>query len=134
MSENKITSLIYKLIFGLMIFSFAYFAYKAMQKAQKPGIQTNKEICLKDKKSVFSGTVIELKWSRGTYLAKLDNGNFIEWWCKSKVRDVVGVGDSIYKPSGTFDTYIFKNANPDSVIFIECDFDCDYWEKRYGKE
>ena len=131
MWENKITKAIEKIVFGLMLCCFAYFGYKALQKAQKPAIQTNKDICEYQKKQVYSGVIIKNFWSRGSFGSQLNSGNLFQWRCKSKVRNVIEVGDSIYKPSGTFDTYIYKKANPDSVILIKCDFDCDYWEKRY---
>lgn len=134
MSENKTTTIIYKMVFGLMILSFVYFAYKSFKKTQKPAIVTNKEICLIDKQSDYKGIISKTYVSRGDLISLLDNRIKFMWWCKSKVRDIIEVGDSIHKPSGTFDTYIYKNASPDSVIFVKCDFDCDYWEKRYGKE
>ncbi len=134
MSEIKTSEMIKKLAFGLMICAFVYFAYIALVKTQKPAIQTSKELCLKDKENTHSGIVVKNTWSRGTFISELKNGQLHEWWCKSKVKDLIEAGDSIYKPSGTFDTYIFKQANLDSMILIECDFDCDYWEKRYGKK
>lgn len=134
MSENKVVKLIYKFVFGLMILSFVYFGYKAMIKIQKPISQTNKESCLKQKNKEYKGVIIENTWSRGSLISVFEDKSLFKWRCKSKVRDIIEVGDSIYKPSGTFDTYIYKNSNPDSVIFVECDFDCDYWETRYGKE
>jgi hypothetical protein len=49
--------------------------------------------------------------------------------CQDKVKEKVAVGDSIYKPENTWSFYIYKQAHPDSVIFIECDFDCSVYEK-----
>ncbi len=89
---------------------------------------------VRNKKNQFSGVVIENKLSRGVFTSIFKDKTSFVWNCKSKVRDIIEVGDSIYKPAGTFNTYIYKKANPDSVIFIECDFDCDYWKKRYGNK
>jgi hypothetical protein len=33
--------------------------------------------------------------------------------------------DSLYKPSNSFDFYIYINSNPDSVIYLPCSYDCD---------
>ena len=123
-----------KIASGLMLCAFIYFAYTALIRTQKPTWQTNKESCLLQKETAYASKVTENIWSRGSFISRLDNKELFKWRCKSKVKDIIEVGDSIYKPSGTFDTYIFKQANPDSMIFIKCDFDCDYWEKRYGKK
>jgi hypothetical protein len=134
MSEIKITKLIQDLFFVLLILVLVIFAIKVLQKKSVPTSEHNKSICIQRRETEFKGVVQENMWSRGSFISKLNNNKLYRWWCKSKVRDIIEVGDSIYKPSGSFDTYIYKRANPDSVIFIECDFDCDYWEKRYGKE
>ncbi|MBN2611580.1 MAG: hypothetical protein JXB00_08495 [Bacteroidales bacterium] len=134
MSESNLTKLIQSLFFGLLLVVLIVFAIKVLRNKKVPAVEHNKSICLQRRETEFKGVVLENIWSRGSFISKLNNGNLYRWWCKSKVRDIIEVGDSIYKPSGTFDTYIYKNANPDSVIFVECDFDCDYWEKRYGKE
>jgi hypothetical protein len=44
---------------------------------------------------------------------------------RDSVELILKVGDSIYKPSNSFDLYIYKNANPDSVIFISIEYDCN---------
>ncbi len=99
----------------------------------RDAIITNTENCEKQKEKLCSGIVIENQWSRGSFLSVFKDKTVFKWRCKSKVRDIIEVGDSIYKPAGTFDAYIYKKANPDSVIFIECDFDCGYWEKGMEK-
>ena len=53
--------------------------------------------------------------------------------CQSLIRGLIEIGDSLYKPRRSFDLYIFKNANPDSVIFIKCDFDCSIYKNSEVK-
>jgi hypothetical protein len=48
--------------------------------------------------------------------------------CKQQIL-LIEIGDSIYKPSNTFDMYIYKKANPDSVVFVECNFDCNIYKE-----
>lgn len=132
MKEIKVVNLIKKIGMGILVCFVFYYWYSETMKDQRPASLKNKEICIEHKNRVYSGVILNNYTSRGTLISLLNNKDKFGWYCKSKVRDIIEVGDSIYKPSGTFDTYIFKQANPDSVIFIECDFDCDYWIKRYG--
>ncbi len=41
------------------------------------------------------------------------------------MRKIVAPGDSIYKPSGIFKYYIYKQSNKDSCIVLEGDCGCD---------
>jgi hypothetical protein len=97
----------------------------------------NYKICLKDYASEYSGVIIKNFFSRGTYMSQLSNNKIFVCYCRDKMFkmyykgdsliewELLEVGDSIYKPAGTFNAYIYKQANPDSVIFIECDYDCE---------
>jgi len=42
-----------------------------------------------------------------------------------KIEDYVSVGDSIYKPSGLFKYYIYKQGNKDNPVIVEGDCGCD---------
>lgn len=133
--KNKLHKMIDRIqdVMPLFVILIAVFiGYKTFKNSSTDGVQYNTNLCIKDKSAICSGTIVKNYYSRGSFMSKLKNDNIFKWRCKDKVKDILEVGDSIYKPSGTFDTYIFKQANPDSVIFIECDFDCDYWIKRYG--
>lgn len=77
--------------------------------------------CSAHKASVFQGIVI----SRSGTCIRLNNGSrlCLHHRCWNQDRSI-NIGDSIYKPANTFDMYIFRQADPDSVIFVRCDFDC----------
>lgn len=88
--------------------------------------KSRKSICKSDRREIFTGIVRVSYHREACFYSRINDNRDYMWRCKNRVKDIIEIGDSIYKPSGTFDTYIYKNANPDSVIFIECDFDCDY--------
>lgn len=108
--------------------------FRGAEDSNNSPLEHNKKICLENKKTTCKGIIVKSWYSRGEYMSKLENSSIYEWKCSKGINEIIEKGDSIYKPSGTFDTYIYKNANPDSVIFVECDFDCDYWHKRYGEK
>lgn len=41
--------------------------------------------------------------------------------------EMISIGDSLYKPPNTFNTYICKHANSDSMIILEHDYNCDIY-------
>ena len=77
--------------------------------------------CKDFKTRVIQGVVIY----RSGICIRLCDGNrlCLRQRCWNQDR-AINIGDSIYKPANTFDMYIFRQANPDSVIFVRCDFDC----------
>jgi hypothetical protein len=50
---------------------------------------------------------------------------FSPYFHQDSIEIILQEGDSIYKPSNSFDLYIYKNSNSDSVIYLPCDFDCN---------
>jgi hypothetical protein len=117
-----------------IIIIFLIIIFRGINYSNKSPIKHNKRICLENKRTTYEGIIVMSWYSKGEYMSKLKNGSIFEWRCSKRINEIIENGDSIFKPSGTFNTYIYKRANPDSVIFIECDFDCDYWEKRYGEK
>lgn len=132
MKNGNIEKLIINSFKAIFLIGALIFGLKFLDRNDRSPIEGKKIKCLERKKTEIKGVVLENNYSRGSYHSELSNGLLLKWYCKSKVMDILEVGDSIYKPQGTFNTYIYKKANPDSVIYIECDFDCDYWEKKYG--
>lgn len=96
----------------------------------------NYKNCIKNYNSEYSGIILKNFFSRGTYMSLLSNEEIFKYYCRDKVFkryydgdslirwELLSIGDSIYKPAKTFNFYVYKKANPDSVIFIECQYDC----------
>jgi cytochrome c-type biogenesis protein CcmE len=94
--------------------------------------KTNIEICLTEKELTFGGVVLE------TYIDKEKRWRFTMILFDGKKRfehvnyaidrpDLyIDIGDSVYKPQGSFEYFIYK---PDqSLIHLQREnFDCDYW-------
>ncbi len=103
----------------------------------KPDFSNNERNCKQLKATQFSGIV------KARYINYDNQGEFtLEVQIQDSVLLLVGypiylentveVGDSIIKNSDSFDIYLFKHFNFDSVVVISQDgFDCDYWEKRF---
>ncbi len=84
---------------------------------------SNKRYCITEKKKLLRGVIVREYYSRGVIFVLNDSSLFVPQ-CLRIVRRL-SIGDSIYKPSGTFDCYIYKSADPDSMVFIKCNLDCD---------
>lgn len=117
-----------------LLIGFVVVVLKGVGRSQKSPYLSNKEACEIKKERLIHGIVEKNTWSRGAFISILHNEKMYSWRCKSKVRDIIKPGDLIYKPSGTYNTYIYKNADPDSMIFISCEYDCNYWLERYKEE
>lgn len=90
-----------------------------------------REACLKYQNSIYNGSVIRRSYEKHFYY-HLTDSSFFRLYCLGDQH--IEIGDSIYKPSGTFDVFVYKKANPDSVVLIECDFDCNEWGKELKNE
>lgn len=92
---------------------------------------SNKRYCITEKKKLLRGVIVREYYSRRVIFVLNDSSLFAPQ-CLRIVRRL-SIGDSIYKPSGTFDCYIYKKANPDSVFFLKCDFDCNLYNTEIDK-
>jgi hypothetical protein len=100
------------------------------ENSRKTVWQKNIEACNTYKKRCFKGTIVSQEYDKGV-VNILNTGHsfqLLEKDCLSS--ELLQIGDSIYKPSGTFALYVYKRAVLDSVIFIPCDFDCDIYKKE----
>ena len=88
---------------------------------------SNKRYCISEKNKLLKGIVVREYYSRRLIFVLNDSSLFAPQ-C-TRINSKLSIGDSIYKPSGVFDCYIYKKANPDSVIFVKCDFDCNLYDK-----
>ncbi len=138
MEKNKYSGLLTILKIVGVLAGF-YFAFLFIKKSD-PNITVFEQsfnVCLKNYNSEYSGTIIKNFFSRGTYMSQLSNNKIFVCYCRDKVFkryydgdslirwELLSIGDSIYKPAKTFDFYLYKNANPDSIVFIECNYDCE---------
>jgi hypothetical protein len=101
----------------------------------EPLIKTKERRCYRELGIRYYGKVLSISYGNHGYFYILDNKQFLlrQWFtpkCQEQIKRKVEIGDSIYKPKGTWDFYIYKKANPDSVIFIDCDFDCNIYTKN----
>ena len=76
--------------------------------------------CKEHKARMFQGVVISI---HNCIMLSDSSQLCLRRWCPNQSW-AINIGDSIYKPANTFDMYIFRRANPDSVIFIRCSFCC----------
>lgn len=105
------------------VFVIYYFWYKETDKSK-----VITERCFNQRDSVFYGIITQKEFSKRVYYVTKE-GKFFFPRCR-EIKIELEVGDSIYKPANTFNLYIYKKANPDSVVFIECDFDCEIYLKN----
>lgn len=121
----------------VIVVGYTYYYFTVVLYPDIPDDVRGYKKCLEVYNNEFKGTIVK-NWNstRGGYFTKISNGAFFRWRCSENVRrlilyedsagiwELLEVGDSIYKPAGTFDAYVYKRAYPDSVILLECDFDC----------
>ncbi len=82
----------------------------------------------------YKGIITKNYKGRGVYMSILSGNIYFIWYYPIEVKysdngfDIcnprIEIGDSIYKPKQSFDTYIYKKANSDSVIFLPYKYDC----------
>jgi hypothetical protein len=81
--------------------------------------------CKKQKQTEYSGFIVDIEFNNGTDYV-LSNGQKFSRFCGDFA---LNIGDSIYKPSGTLNYYVYK-FNPDTSFFVKCSFDCDSLLKK----
>jgi hypothetical protein len=84
-------------------------------------------ICKNFYKQQFKGVINDI--SEGNLRKPIYILESNEWFTPfpfyNKIEGIIEIGDSIYKPSGTFKLYIYKSSNSDSVIFLSREYYCD---------
>jgi hypothetical protein len=118
---------LFQLFGGLFLIFIFVWIYFYLSKPLNSSDVTNKQHCIDEKIKIYNGVIVDKFQSRGTVYVLSDGSHFSTQCAEKKNR--MNVGDSLYKPSNTFDYYIYKKANPDSVVFVKCDFDCDMYDK-----
>lgn len=116
-----------QLLSGLFIIALFVLILLYFNKSTEDSNISNKRFCVAEKMKIYNGVVINKFQSRGTIYILRDGSHFSTQCAEGKNR--ISIGDSLYKPSGTFDYFIYKSANPDSVFFVNCNFDCDLYDK-----
>lgn len=115
-------------IFGLAILLFhTYYFFIWKPKSEKEN--KNYDYCLKWSKESISGIIQDIPLNRVYKYLIINDNEFIPY-TKCNNEFIFSVGDSLHKPSNSFNLYIYKGANPDSLISLSCDFDCDVFLKQ----
>ena len=120
-TKQIITTIGYLLCFLLVLFIICIGLVRWQESQQPADVRAYRQ-CKAHKSKVLQGVVV----SRAGLCFRLNDRNrtvFCLYDCRAQLQ-LINIGDSIYKPANTFDMYIFRQANPDSVIFVRCDFDC----------
>ncbi|HUX53479.1 MAG TPA: hypothetical protein VMV56_03620 [Williamwhitmania sp.] len=107
-------------LMGVVIFICVIYYFN---RPEESTYQSNLRYCAKKKEKTYNGVIVRLYYSGGPVYVLKDSTLFSTLCAERNNR--IHIGDSIYKPSGTFSYYIYRKANPDSVIFVKCDFDCN---------
>lgn len=131
-SENIIVYLILVLIIGGGIFYFSEYNTKRIIK----------EKCNKAYNHQVKGIVDTFYYNRqGTFVVRVyDNSMrkvnkiYSTYMGVSRADRFFENGDSIYKPLNSFNYYIYKQSNHDSIVFLKNDITCDdYIDSIYDK-
>ena len=110
----------------LIIFLIFFFRNKLNNKESDFKMTFCKEL-YNDK---YQGKVIEKSYGRG-WNYRLDNRTiFITYSPCNHADSLIEVSDSIYKPANSFDLYLYKKSNKDSLIYLPCSFSCDSLPKK----
>ena len=118
-TKREKTIIVNILRISLLIFML-YMAYAYLkERATPPNIRAYK-VCEAHKARAIKAKVMSITgyclfFSNGYSSCFIPRHQFLQ----------IKIGDSIYKPANTFDIYIFKQSNPDSVMFVGWDFDCN---------
>jgi len=123
--ENKRLFEFISSILAILVFVFVLLYFS---KPKEDHNVTLKRYCITQKNKVFNGVVIRSYYSKRLIFV-LQDSNIYAPQCLRITREIE-IGDSIYKPSGTFSCNIYKKANPDSVVFVECEFDCNVYDQK----
>ena len=116
----------FQLIISLIVIILIAFSALKMSKEIKSTKLQNIKACEDYKKKEKKGIVTRIEYNHGWDYVFTNNYIFVAFCGDVSIE----IGDSIFKPAGTLDYYIFK-FNPDTVFFIKCNFNCDssYKEK-----
>jgi hypothetical protein len=104
------------------------------KRMNEPLLETQKRNCNREFNTCYNGKILRKSCGNHGEFYILDTKYFStrQWFtprCQEKIKNKVEIGDSIYKSEGTWSFYIYKQANPDSVILIKCDFDCSIYRE-----
>lgn len=125
MNTKRIQRIIYTVLVVGAIVLIAVFMFQTFIKPDLK-YRSNLNECEIIYKTRIEGIVKDNFRNQDGMLTLLKNNEIVYWYCNSNnITDNLSAGDSIYKPSKTFSTYVFKKANPDSALLIVCEFDCN---------
>ena len=117
----------------ILIVIFVILFIKINQRMNQHYLQRLERRCFREMKTSFAGKVQTISHSVSGEAYWLDEKIWLKKQifrpkCQELVKGKVEVGDSIYKPKHTWNFFLYKQANPDSVTFFECDFDCSKYK------
>ncbi|MBR6179176.1 MAG: hypothetical protein IKQ70_15030 [Bacteroidales bacterium] len=113
--------------------AFKYFIYKhsdpdsciILERNYDCSYECNDCILYQEIKDKTIQSVVLAKAVRDGEIMFRDNYLLHRDYTGKKIEDYVSVGDSIYKPSGLFKYYIYKQGNKDNPVIVEGDCGCD---------
>ncbi|MEQ9166318.1 MAG: hypothetical protein RLO12_08670, partial [Fulvivirga sp.] len=118
------------LFFAIVVF-FIFIALdsKTNEKIKKPFV--NKAMCTYQMNSHFSG-ILEAFYidtsNKGAFTLKLKNNtteNEYPMYYMGRVQEYLSIGDSIDKPKGKLEIYIYKKGFKDSLIHYQSPYNCN---------
>ncbi len=137
MKKNKYIGIITILkLTGIVL--LVYISIKSYLKDKEDAFYRAYRFCKKRYNTEYKGVIIKnYSTTRAGRISILSDNTKFVWmypidvikskrWDSVEVWDPsIEVGDSIYKPKKSFDTYLYKKANPDSVMFFPYYEDCE---------
>jgi hypothetical protein len=132
--KNKVEKT-FDIIGCLLICGGVFLSISIYKRMHEPLIRSIEKRCYRELETCYSGKVLEKSHgNHGEFYILSTKRSFTrrQWFtpkCQGQIERKITIGDSIYKPKGTWNFYIYKQSNPDSVIFIECNFDCNIYKE-----
>lgn len=116
---------------------FKYYIYKnrnkdnciVIEKEYDCGLECNDSIYYNKIKALQINSIVKDMWPlhfKNDYVLIFENNfHLYRNYTGENIEEYVSVGDSIYKPSGLFKYYIYKQGNKDNPVIVEGDCGCD---------
>jgi hypothetical protein len=123
--ENKV----FDMITYCAIIAWGIIIVIVITRSNESFLKSRERYCYRVMRSCYQGKIIKIWYGNGGEYYDLETKITFNPRCQEYFENSVMVGDSIYKPKGTWSFYIYKQANPDSVILIKCDFDCSIYRE-----
>jgi hypothetical protein len=116
-------------IMFFLIIAWSIVLIITINRTNEPLFKRVERRCWKELGSLYMGIVIKVRYGKDGIYYHLNTNKTFNPKCQEQVEGIVEINDSIYKPKGTWSFCIYKQANPDSVILIKCDFDCSIYRE-----